>query len=270
MAITVTCRCGQRFAAEPHLAGKQVPCPACGQPLLISRGTPAARAAGEIVVSCLCGRSFQAQPHLAGQRVACPACGQSLDVPSFGSAGSAGRASGGTGLERALWDPVLTASLAPMPAPRTLPSSTHSTYPSRRPAQREFNVRPLVIGGIILTSLLVLFGLGLAIWNAVSDAVRSRGGSSQAARPDYAEARRSFQTALSRHGPSPQEWQPLGSPRGAQRLSYQSGALTLTAYVDAAPADGAKRPAVLFLHGGFAFGMTTGKWRSRIVTPASW
>lgn len=35
MPIEVACRCGQRFAAEPHLAGQQVNCPFCGSPLAI-------------------------------------------------------------------------------------------------------------------------------------------------------------------------------------------------------------------------------------------
>lgn len=33
--ITVGCQCGQRFAAPPHLAGKQIPCPVCRQPIFV-------------------------------------------------------------------------------------------------------------------------------------------------------------------------------------------------------------------------------------------
>ncbi len=35
MSIVVTCRCGQKFAAQEHLAGKQVSCPICGQSILV-------------------------------------------------------------------------------------------------------------------------------------------------------------------------------------------------------------------------------------------
>ena len=35
MAIYVSCRCGQAFSAEAHLAGQTVSCPACGQPLAV-------------------------------------------------------------------------------------------------------------------------------------------------------------------------------------------------------------------------------------------
>jgi dienelactone hydrolase len=46
----------------------------------------------------------------------------------------------------------------------------------------------------------------------------------------------------------------LGPCEGWDQVTYLSGGLLLTAYVDRAPADGRPRPAVLYLHGGFAFG----------------
>lgn len=46
--ITVACSCGQRFAAEPRLAGQQVPCPNCRQPLLVPNAAqPTFGAAGD-------------------------------------------------------------------------------------------------------------------------------------------------------------------------------------------------------------------------------
>ena len=71
---------------------------------------------------------------------------------------------------------------------------------------------------------------------------------------DYAQARKGFHTRLARHGPAPQEWEPLRTPPGAEQIDYRSGDLVLTAFVTPYPGDGRKRPAVLFLHGGFAFG----------------
>ncbi|HWB08189.1 MAG TPA: alpha/beta fold hydrolase [Pirellulales bacterium] len=71
---------------------------------------------------------------------------------------------------------------------------------------------------------------------------------------DYEAARRRFQTKLVRAGPSPQPADPSYRPRAAQEISYRSRELTLKAYVDPSPGDGQVRPAVLFLHGGFAFG----------------
>ena len=43
MTIRVGCQCGKRFAAPDHLAGKSVPCPSCGSPILIA--APPAKAA---------------------------------------------------------------------------------------------------------------------------------------------------------------------------------------------------------------------------------
>jgi dipeptidyl aminopeptidase/acylaminoacyl peptidase len=71
---------------------------------------------------------------------------------------------------------------------------------------------------------------------------------------DYAQARSTFKTRLVRRGPSPQQGEPLRTPPRAVEVRYRSGGLTLVAYVDPPPAGGARRPAVLFLHGGFAFG----------------
>lgn len=72
---------------------------------------------------------------------------------------------------------------------------------------------------------------------------------------DYAEARKTFRTKLFRSGPSPQPvTEEIRIPAGVQKIEYVSGDLHLAAWVDGPPADGEKRPAVLFLHGGFAFG----------------
>ena len=72
---------------------------------------------------------------------------------------------------------------------------------------------------------------------------------------DYAKVRSEFRTHLSRHGPTPQEWTPTTPPAGVTEINYESGTLHLPAWMNR-PADPAKKyPAVLFLHGGFAFGL---------------
>lgn len=71
----------------------------------------------------------------------------------------------------------------------------------------------------------------------------------------YTQARMTFRTHLLRTGPSPQESAPLPAPPpGAKEVRVQSGALALKAWVSPPPTGGGKLPAVLFLHGGFAFG----------------
>jgi dienelactone hydrolase len=69
---------------------------------------------------------------------------------------------------------------------------------------------------------------------------------------DYAEARKHFRTRLVRQGPAPQPGGPEAPPRGVDELAFQSGGLRLKAWVNRQPSE-QKHPAVLFLHGGFAF-----------------
>jgi dienelactone hydrolase len=71
---------------------------------------------------------------------------------------------------------------------------------------------------------------------------------------DYADARAKFRTNLLRKGPAPQEWDPEPLPPGVRQIDYTSGGLKLKAWVNDPPPGGGRRPAVLFLHGGFAFG----------------
>jgi dipeptidyl aminopeptidase/acylaminoacyl peptidase len=72
---------------------------------------------------------------------------------------------------------------------------------------------------------------------------------------DYAEARKRFRTKLLREGPSPQNVAMPQPPEGATEVEYPSGGLSLKAWVNRPANDSdLKRPAVLFLHGGFAVG----------------
>lgn len=74
-------------------------------------------------------------------------------------------------------------------------------------------------------------------------------------REDYAEARKRFRTKLLREGPSPQKREMPVSPEGATEIRYPSGELTLKAWINRPTDDlDRRRPAVLFLHGGFALG----------------
>lgn len=118
MPSVVSCQCGARFEAADWLAGREVPCPSCGQTLSVpgeaaeaAEGTdagseesaqpaatkPATKAApkqaakpassaaaqdpnAKIVVACKCGKRFQAGAKLLGKVVKCPGCGNPLKV----------------------------------------------------------------------------------------------------------------------------------------------------------------------------------------------
>ncbi len=98
MPFPVACGCGQKFMAQDHLSGKEVPCPACGNPLLIQPPSiaaasrppmsaptkPAAKPAAsapQIAVRCGCGKAYKAPAALRGQSLQCPACGQDVPIP---------------------------------------------------------------------------------------------------------------------------------------------------------------------------------------------
>src|SRR5262249_3468665 len=70
---------------------------------------------------------------------------------------------------------------------------------------------------------------------------------------DYSQARTKFKTKLLRKVPSPQPSRPVKPPNGVTEVEYDSGDLRLKAWVTRPAEDNHKRPAVLFLHGGFAF-----------------
>jgi dipeptidyl aminopeptidase/acylaminoacyl peptidase len=71
---------------------------------------------------------------------------------------------------------------------------------------------------------------------------------------DYAAARGRFHTKLLRKGPAPQPWQPVKRPAGVAEVEYTSGGLRLRAWVNQTTGKTGKLPAILYLHGGWAFG----------------
>lgn len=70
---------------------------------------------------------------------------------------------------------------------------------------------------------------------------------------DLAAARKGFTTRLRVRGPAPQQYQRETPPRGVREVTYSSGNLALKGWLSEPPRDGKKRPAVVFLHGGWAF-----------------
>ncbi len=71
---------------------------------------------------------------------------------------------------------------------------------------------------------------------------------------DYAKTRSQFRTKLLRKGASPQRSKAVKAPPGVTVVEYSSGDLRLKAWVNPPSKADAKQPAVLFLHGGWAFG----------------
>lgn len=71
----------------------------------------------------------------------------------------------------------------------------------------------------------------------------------------YSQWRSSFQTDLTRHGPAPQDYDEDTMPPGVTEVRYRSGELQLRGWVHRPAGADEPAPALLFLHGGFAFGI---------------
>lgn len=74
----------------------------------------------------------------------------------------------------------------------------------------------------------------------------------------YQDRLGAFETKLVRHAPAPQRFDPdLVPPPGVRAVTYASEGLTLKAWVAFPPgaSTAAKVPGVVYLHGGFAFGL---------------
>jgi dipeptidyl aminopeptidase/acylaminoacyl peptidase len=70
---------------------------------------------------------------------------------------------------------------------------------------------------------------------------------------DLAAARQGFVTHLRVRGPAPQPYEDVAPPPGVREVAFASGDLQLKGWLSADAGDGRKRPAVVFLHGGWAF-----------------
>jgi dipeptidyl aminopeptidase/acylaminoacyl peptidase len=76
-------------------------------------------------------------------------------------------------------------------------------------------------------------------------------------RQDYAEARKRFHTHLLRKMAAPEKSSALGTPPGAERVTYPGGpdgSIELVAWLSHYQPSRTLKPAVLFLHGGNATG----------------
>jgi len=74
---------------------------------------------------------------------------------------------------------------------------------------------------------------------------------------ELASARKGFVTKLRVRGPAPQRYQNDTPPAGVKEVEYSSGDLKLKGWLGGSEG-GKRRPAVVYLHGGWAFG--TGDW----------
>jgi dipeptidyl aminopeptidase/acylaminoacyl peptidase len=84
-------------------------------------------------------------------------------------------------------------------------------------------------------------------------------GQSTATTNDLATVRKGFITQLRVRGSAPQPYQNATPPTGVKEVEFVSGNLKLKGWLSANANDGKKRPAIVYLHGGWAFG--DGDWK---------
>lgn len=71
---------------------------------------------------------------------------------------------------------------------------------------------------------------------------------------DFSVVRAKFETNLIKKGPAPQGYREQTPPEGVSEVTYKSGELELKGWLSKPEEDGKKYPAVVYVHGGFAFG----------------
>ena len=103
----------------------------------------------------------------------------------------------------------------------------------------------------VLMLILLLVAAGCRIGN---EPTRQATLGHTATAKDLATARKGFITQLWAHSPAPQPYQNTKPPTGVREVEFVSGNLKLKGWLSADANDGKKRPAVVFLHGGWAFG----------------
>lgn len=79
-----------------------------------------------------------------------------------------------------------------------------------------------------------------------------------AAVEDLSSVRKKFSTTLKVRGPAPQPFQNEKPPVGVKQVEFTSGELKLKGWISANSTEANKLPAVIYLHGGWAFG--DGDW----------
>ena len=116
-------------------------------------------------------------------------------------------------------------------------------------------IRRMQLWGLGWSGPIVILLLVSACRSSSTDSPNESAHRPPAASDDYAVVRQRFRTRLVKQAPAPQPWDPVEVPSDARELGFESGNLHLTAWIssDAANHATASRPAVLFLHGGFAF-----------------
>ncbi len=100
---------------------------------------------------------------------------------------------------------------------------------------------------IIITLIIILGSIGCDNSHSKRTPVRTK---------PYLTRLQEFETNLKYRGPSPQEWIDEKLPQNTKLVHYYSDRLRLKAWLYIPPNKKEKNPALIYLHGGFAFGLS--------------
>jgi hypothetical protein len=193
-----------------------------------------------------CGKAYKVKDELAGKAIRCRECQATIRIPAADAD-----------------DDNLDFDGSEMEAdePAELPPS-RSTKPSHKSAAKgkskaSGNNAALkwvlgIAGGFLALCLLCCGGVffaGARFWGQLSSGVEVPAGQT------FDQWRTGFKTKLLKTGPSEQEYDPTEQPpENVTEVMYPSGPLNLKAWVHRPPGVEEPRPALVFFHGGFAFG----------------
>jgi len=198
-----------------------------------------------ISVSCpRCGKAYKVKDELAGKAIKCRDCEATVPIP-------------GTAAD-SLGDDAFN------DVPSELPPSRSKLTPAARKssassANSTWKWVVGILGGFLALALVCCGGVAWIGFNAANQVKNAFEGMVKGVEvppgKTFDEWRSEFHTKLTKTGPSEQEYDPDEQPpENVTVVTYPSGSLNLKAWVYRPPGVEEPRPALVFFHGGFAFG----------------
>ncbi|MDX1968531.1 MAG: CocE/NonD family hydrolase [Planctomycetaceae bacterium] len=193
-----------------------------------------------------CGHPYKVKDELAGRKMRCRECSAVISVPAadddFDLADE----------ELVEEAPKRRARSAGLPAPSPAKPKKDK---SRKKSQSGMSTTTKVVLGLAASGLVcVLLCCGWGYWVVSRFRHQIAGDVPVPAGQTFDQWRAGFQTKLIKVGPAPQEYDLETPPTNVQEILYPSAGRILKAWVYRPPGVEDPRPALVFFHGGFAFG----------------
>ena len=193
-----------------------------------------------------CGKRYKVKDELAGKAIRCRECQATIRIPAAEAD------------EEFNFDASeMEAEAPPDELPPTRPKSKSAPKPVARKKRASSDSSAWkwvlgIAGGFVVLGLLCCGVAGYLISRSVNQLTAG------VPVPDgqsFSEWRSGFRTKLLRTGPSDQPYDPSETPpENVTEILYPSGELKLKAWVYRPPGVEEPRPALVYFHGGFAFG----------------